>query len=174
MLTLWITATSRPAAEAWLNVGFTVFFALEMVIKLVGYGHRQYFQSASNCVDAALVAGSIVSAALNSGTIGTMLRIFRIARVFRLVQSSGRVRRLMRTLAHALPVFINILAIILLDIFSECCPQGPMRLRNMRACLHALCLHPLLRPCSFCCCWYECLRPHPPNLQRRFDPQRQF
>lgn len=106
------------AAELWMNVFFTAFFGVEMVLKLIGYGPRQYFGVASNCFDALLVAGSIVSAVMQTGTLGTMMRLFRVARLFRLVRTYGPVRRLLRTLAYALPIFGNILAIILLAIFG--------------------------------------------------------
>jgi hypothetical protein len=43
-----------------LNLAFTVFFIIEMVIKLLGYGLREYFADGYNIFDCLIVLASIV------------------------------------------------------------------------------------------------------------------
>ena len=98
--------------ESNANAAFTALFALEAAIKLMGLGPRQYVSSRWNCFDAGLVAGSILSAALDVGAAGILLRMFRILRVFRLVKASPTLQHLVRTLMFSLPAFGNIMAIL--------------------------------------------------------------
>jgi hypothetical protein len=70
------------------NLVFTVIFAAEAALKLLGLGLRQYFGSSWNVFDFGLAVGGIVSTAFSFGTAGKILRVFRVLRVFRLVEFS--------------------------------------------------------------------------------------
>jgi voltage-dependent calcium channel L type alpha-1D len=75
-----------------LNEIFTAIFAIEAIMKIVGFGSR-YFKDGWNVFDLIIVVGSVVgifiSAFLNVSGAGatTALRTFRIARMFKLFRS---------------------------------------------------------------------------------------
>jgi Ion transport protein len=95
----------------------TVLFVAEAGLKMFGLGLQQYFQSSWNIFDFVLCAGSILSAILQAGIVGTILRVFRIARLFRIVRVSTGLQRLLRSIGVSWPSFVNIITIFSLNIF---------------------------------------------------------
>lgn len=67
-----------------LQVSNAVFIGLafvEISLKVAGLGFRQVIRSGWNCFDILVLVGSIVTAALNLGSVGLLLRSFRIFRL---------------------------------------------------------------------------------------------
>lgn len=69
------------------NIVFTVIFTAEAGLKILGLGVAEYFSRGANCFDFVLVLMSLLGIALSTGVGTNFVRIFRIARVFRLIKS---------------------------------------------------------------------------------------
>jgi hypothetical protein len=117
------------------NTAFAVIFICEAVIKLLAFGPRQYFGVAWNRFDFTLVCGSILGWLLAVSPVITLLRIFRVARIFRMVRASRGLLTLFRTLILSLPALFNvglvlcivffIFSIIGMNLFSGTRYSGP-------------------------------------------------
>ena len=100
-----------------MNYVFAVFFTLEMAVKLTALG-GQYFADSWNVFDCTIVLltwiGIVVSALVGTslGSVATVIRTFRVGRVFRLIEGASSVRRLINTLMTTLPVFGNIFMVL--------------------------------------------------------------
>ena len=70
-----------------------------------------------NLYDFALVVGSVITAAVDFPTLGLLLRVFRVVRIFKLVRISTTLQQLGRTFVFSLPSFINIVFITLMVFF---------------------------------------------------------
>lgn len=110
------------------NYVFTFVFALEAIIKLLGFGSKQYFARGWNRFDFFLViagiasAGASINASINGSTasgapIATLLRMMRILRLFRMLRVSRGLQRLLRTLILSLPSLGNVAAMLFLVYF---------------------------------------------------------
>ena len=70
------------------NVVFTIIFAVEMVIKLFGFGIKKYMSDYFNVFDCVIVCISVLELCLQSENSGlSVLRAFRLARVFKIIKS---------------------------------------------------------------------------------------
>lgn len=96
------------------NNAFALIFACEAIVKLTAFGPRQYFSTAWNRFDFALVIASALGVAFSLGPIATLLRVFRVARIFRLIRTSKGLQLLFRTLIVSLPSLANVGTILLL------------------------------------------------------------
>ena len=96
---------------------FALLFAAEMVVKMIGIGPKQYFSLAWNKFDFVLVAFSFVGLTLDVGQLGSLLRIVRVARIFRLVKANPKVLTLFKTLIYSMPSLINVGIILMLLYF---------------------------------------------------------
>ena len=111
----------------WCNAFFTLLFAVEATLKLIGLGWRQYFGSMFNVFDFTVLITSIAGfildlIALDSGNsdilqVVLMFRAARVMRVFRLTVKFGGVRRLLETLLFALPSLLNVTMLLCLVLF---------------------------------------------------------
>lgn len=73
------------------DLGFTIIFTLEMIIKLIGLGLRQYVNDGWNKFDCVVVLGAWVNFYVKAhfsdlNVDFTMLRIIRLFRVSRLIR----------------------------------------------------------------------------------------
>jgi hypothetical protein len=96
---------------------FTGIFALEAVIKIVGLGPRVYWASWNNRFDLGLAIGSVVASFFEGGTVGSLLRVFRILRVMRMLRYSKTLTRMLATLVLSLPGFLNVLLVVAVCLF---------------------------------------------------------
>jgi hypothetical protein len=116
-----------PSTEVWhqaeegLNYAVTAAFIVEAGLKLAALGVRQYAASYWNCFDFVLMVGSTAALPFGSGSIGRVLFLFRIARIFKLVRLSAGLQRLLRTFVASFGSFTNIIVIVLLDVFIFAC-----------------------------------------------------
>ncbi|KAJ9457003.1 Voltage-dependent calcium channel type A subunit alpha-1 [Diplonema papillatum] len=121
---------SQP--DAWTEVQdtadmvFLCIYTVEMCIKMIAYGGAiNYFRNRWNAFDAFVVAGSIASLILKYRTAGDaasvgVVRMLRIARVFKLMTAATGMKFLFKTLILSLPAIFNIvvLAFIFIVIYT--------------------------------------------------------
>ena len=107
----------------YFNLVFAAVFNFEAVVKIIGYG-KSYFYYSWNRFDLLIVIGTdiglimnLVNAGINVSTIATVVRAFRIMRIFRLVKSSQNMRIILDTIAHIMPQVINIMSLVFLLVF---------------------------------------------------------
>lgn len=80
----------------YLNYIFTSIFIIEAVIKILGQGAREYFKDAWNRFDFIVAIGSFGSimvglfSALKIKGATTLVRSFRLLRIFRILKRGGR------------------------------------------------------------------------------------
>lgn len=116
------------------NMVFTFVFFLEMVLKLIASGGRAYLKSRWNIFDGFIVLVSIVDLILELAKIGTgaglsVLRTFRLLRVFKLAQSWETMNMLLRTIASSigqlgnltlvLGIIVYMLAVVGMQLFGS-------------------------------------------------------
>ena len=106
-----------------LNYIFAAIFNLEMILKLFALG-KTYFTEGWNLFDCFIVVGTdigilmnifIVGASLSSAT--SVIRGFRIMRIFRLIKSSPEVTLIISTVVNIMPSITNIMSLMVILIF---------------------------------------------------------
>ncbi|TNV87903.1 hypothetical protein FGO68_gene16047 [Halteria grandinella] len=91
-----------------LNIGFSIFFMIEAFVKVAGLGVKGYVSDKYNVFDAFIVLGSIIdivmSLILNYSSRGvmTVLRSFRLMRIFKLAKQWKRLDHLLQTIGRTL------------------------------------------------------------------------
>jgi voltage-gated sodium channel len=101
------------------NIIFTVIFAIEFVIKVIGYGNR-FFIDQWNIFDMVIVFVTILGIILSSvsstsvGPQTTIIRSFRIVRIFFFLKSNRALKNTMMTFMLSLPAMVNIGGLIVL------------------------------------------------------------
>ncbi|KAK3251509.1 hypothetical protein CYMTET_39150 [Cymbomonas tetramitiformis] len=96
----------------WSNFAFTIVFVLETSAKLLALFPRAYFSQGWNCFDFV-----ITIVAMLDGTT-SVFRIFRLGRLFKMVQRAKGLRALLNTLLLALPSMANVGMLLLLLTFT--------------------------------------------------------
>jgi hypothetical protein len=98
---------------------FACVYALEAAVKMTAFGFREYWTSGWNRFDLCVVAGAVVDAVTrdSDGAVARLVRLFRVARAFRLVKHAEGLRSLLSTLVTSLPAFWNVGALVLLLFF---------------------------------------------------------
>lgn len=120
--------THRDMGDSWenglfiANTIFAMIFLVEAAIKLVALRPKQYFADKWNSFDFVVVILSMVSLAVrltgNDSVPGlNLLRIFRIARVFRLIPKAKGLRTMFQTLLVSLPALGNVGSVLFLFFF---------------------------------------------------------
>lgn len=109
----WVTNTGNIA-----NYIFTVIFACEMVMKLIGFGFKNYFSQGFNIFDCFIVIMSFVEL-LSSDTNSSLsvLRAFRLLRIFKIIKSWTSLRKLLATVLDSLTAITNLAILIFLYLF---------------------------------------------------------
>ena len=95
-----LTPTSWDSSLSNINLGFTVIFTSEAVLKIFGYGIRNYLRDYFNDFDLFVVIISLVEVVINSlgsGSGGNAASAFKVVRIFRIFRVL-RVSRLLRSL----------------------------------------------------------------------------
>ena len=107
----------------YFNYVFAAIFNFEAIVKLIGYG-GSYFYYSWNKFDLSIVIGTdvglimnIINTGINISTVATVVRAFRIMRIFRLVKSSQNMRIILDTIGHIMPQVTNIMSLVFLLIF---------------------------------------------------------
>ena len=72
----------------WINIVFVLIFVVEVIVKLIGYGFYSYFVDKGSVFDFFIILSSFVDLAVSvndkNGRILTVMRIFRVLRIFKL------------------------------------------------------------------------------------------
>ncbi|XP_030853656.1 voltage-dependent calcium channel type A subunit alpha-1 isoform X7 [Strongylocentrotus purpuratus] len=119
-----------------LNIAFTVLFTIEAMLKLTAFGIRNYFKEGWNTFDFITVVGSVADVIISEVGDGfinlSVLRLFRAARLIKLLRQGSSIRILLWTFIQsfkALPwvclliwMLFFIYAIIGMQIFGNIAP----------------------------------------------------
>uniref|UniRef100_A0A7S1XCD4 Voltage-gated ion channel superfamily n=1 Tax=Tetraselmis chuii TaxID=63592 RepID=A0A7S1XCD4_9CHLO len=112
----WVAATTNA------NFFFTALFSVEAVMKLIAMGVIGYFRDAWNTFDFTVVTISLVGIFLEqvmstNVSVVSLLRVFRVARIFRLIPKAKGLRTLFQTLLFSLPALFNVGSVLILFFF---------------------------------------------------------
>ena len=106
-----------------LNYIFAVVFNFEMILKLLAQG-KNYFRQGWNIFDCFIVFGTnfgilmkLIGTGESMGATTSVIRGFRIMRIFRLVKASIAIRLLIDTLMNILPQITNIMGLMMILLF---------------------------------------------------------
>ena len=111
---------------AWLeivergNLALTIVFTLEMAVKLFAYGILGYFRDLFNAYDALIVISSLVEIAMQGGgsvSVLRTLRVFRIARSFKLIKSGSSLRFVLETALESLAAVASFAGLLVLMMY---------------------------------------------------------
>lgn len=84
------------------NMVLTVCFLMEMVAKIFGLGIKEYVRDGFNLFDAVIIIiGMLEYTGIGSKAI-TVLRTFRLLRIFKIVRSWSGLRKLLKTVLASL------------------------------------------------------------------------
>ena len=108
----------------WINFSLSMIFALEMLIKLLGLGIKEYVKDFFNVFDAFIVVSGFFEIVYappwegeDSGSAVSALRSFRLFRVFKLARSWVSLRKLLQTIARTLIDIANFTVVLFLFIY---------------------------------------------------------
>ena len=105
-----------------LNYIFTVIYTIEMVIKMIAFGSA-YFKDSWCLFDFSIVLSAWIGLILlkgfniDVGSISTIIRSFRIARVLKLIKTAKNLQQIFQTFILAIPELVNTGALLLLFLF---------------------------------------------------------
>ena len=105
------------------NIGITLVFAAEMMLKHLAHGGVAYWAEPFNRFDGVIVLTSLLdvaSAYVSVGIHGQVLRAFRLLRVFKLLRSWSSLQRVLNALLSTLQslFYLMLLLALLLFIFA--------------------------------------------------------
>lgn len=125
-LNVVVAATAHHDEPPWwtdarddADSAFACVYALEAAVKMTAFGIREYWSFGWNRFDLCVVAGAAADAAVRDSddVVARLVRLFRVARAFRLVKHADGLRSLLSTLVTSLPAFWNVGALVLLLFF---------------------------------------------------------
>uniref|UniRef100_A0A3P9IR62 Sodium channel protein n=1 Tax=Oryzias latipes TaxID=8090 RepID=A0A3P9IR62_ORYLA len=99
------------------NLVFTGIFAGEMFLKLVAMDPYYYFQEAWNCFDGFIVTLSLVELALADVEGLSVLRSFRLLRVFKLAKSWPTLNMLIKIIGNSVGALGNLTLVLAIIVF---------------------------------------------------------
>ena len=111
-----------PSINEKINFVFAGIFTVEAIIKLIAYG-KYYFDSGWNVFDFVIVIGTIggiMVGQLSSVSIGpqtTIIRSFRIGRIFRIIKKAQNLKRIFTTFIVTIPSLANVGGLLFLLLY---------------------------------------------------------
>ncbi|XP_037382549.1 sodium channel protein type 10 subunit alpha isoform X2 [Talpa occidentalis] len=101
------------------NIVFTVFFTAEMVFKIIAFDPYYYFQKKWNIFDCIIVTVSLVELGMSrKGTSSlSVLRTFRLLRVFKLAKSWPTLNTLIKIIGNSVGALGNLTFILAIIVF---------------------------------------------------------
>ena len=96
----------------------TVIYVIELIMKQIGLGPKEYFSSGFNVLDFTLVCTTILSFAVadlkgfSAGRLFRILRLFRAARLGKLLKKYDAVRKLLTTVTKSWQALLNVVFFI--------------------------------------------------------------
>ncbi|XP_020927336.1 sodium channel protein type 10 subunit alpha [Sus scrofa] len=109
-----------PTFEAMLQIGnivFTVFFTAEMVFKIIAFDPYYYFQNRWNIFDCIIVTVSLIELGMARKGSLTVLRTFRLLRVFKLAKSWPTLNMLIKIIGNSVGALGNLTIILAIIVF---------------------------------------------------------
>jgi hypothetical protein len=112
------------------NYIFLGIYIIEMMLKMLGLGFKQYFKDPWNKFDFVLVMLSIVDVVLSSSSDGEtpfpasvvrVLRLFRVVRILRIFKTAKSLRAILMTIILSMPALYNVAMLLFLFIFIFAC-----------------------------------------------------
>jgi hypothetical protein len=116
---------SYTESMEFVNLVFTIIYTIESIIKILVF-KKKYFKDGWNVFDFMIVVvswlGFFLEAVfkLNVGSAATIIRSFRVARVFKMIRRFKSMRKIFNTFVVALPELGNVgsLLFLLLLLYS--------------------------------------------------------
>ncbi len=108
--------TTFGTATDIVNLGFTVIFSLEALLKMIAYGPK-YFSDSWNLFDLTCVAAAIVDRVFQLGGFATFFRVVRIVRVTRIARGLVQLRQLLETIVTSVIALLNVGSLLFLLLF---------------------------------------------------------
>jgi len=107
-------------ALEYINYIFIGVFTIELIVKVIGLGPRLYVADRFNIFDATIVVFSYVELAFTGEGSLSVLRAFRLGRVFKMAKSWDSLRAVIETIAETLPSigYLSILLFLFMFIAS--------------------------------------------------------
>eukprot|EP00045_Choanoeca_perplexa_P018233 m.282974 g.282974 ORF g.282974 m.282974 type:complete len:1665 (+) comp17755_c0_seq4:1769-6763(+) len=103
------------------NIVFTVIFTFEALVKLWAFNPTAYFMDTWNCFDFLIVVGSWVDIGLSlaggDGVSIGFLRLFRVARLIKLISKGNDMKRLLWTFGKSLKALPSVALLIAMVFF---------------------------------------------------------
>lgn len=106
------------------NIGFTIFFIIEAILKLIGMGIKGYLDDNYNIFDSLIVIASIIDIFVSfllktkGVVVITILRSCRLIRIFKLAKQWKRLDYLLQTIGRTLKDVANFSVLMMLFMFS--------------------------------------------------------
>lgn len=86
----------------YVNLILTIIFVVEMVIKIIGLGIRDYLRDGFNIFDSIIIIIGLLEYFGIGNKAATVLRSFRLLRIFKIVRSWSGLRKLLKTVLASL------------------------------------------------------------------------
>jgi hypothetical protein len=86
----------------YINMALTIIFVVEMVIKIFGLGFRDYLRDGFNIFDSIIIIIGLLEYLGIGNKAATVLRTFRLLRIFKIVRSWEGLRKLLKTVLASL------------------------------------------------------------------------
>ncbi|KAM8749234.1 sodium channel, voltage-gated, type I-like, alpha isoform 1-T1 [Acanthopagrus schlegelii] len=99
------------------NVVFTVIFTAEMVFKIIALDPYYYFQKGWNIFDAIIVSLSLLEFCMSSSGSMSVLRSFRLLRVFKLAKSWPTLNTLIKIIGNSVGALGNLTLVLAIIVF---------------------------------------------------------
>ncbi|XP_070832078.1 sodium channel, voltage-gated, type I-like, alpha [Chaetodon trifascialis] len=121
--TLFMAMEHHPASDGFTkmlaegNVVFTCIFTAEMVLKIIALDPYYYFQTGWNIFDAIIVSLSLVELCLANLVGMSVLRSFRLLRVFKLAKSWPTLNTLIKIIGNSVGALGNLTLVLAIIVF---------------------------------------------------------
>uniref|UniRef100_A0A672IXH3 Sodium channel protein n=1 Tax=Salarias fasciatus TaxID=181472 RepID=A0A672IXH3_SALFA len=99
------------------NVVFTAIFTAEMVLKIIALDPYYYFQEGWNIFDAVIVSLSLIELGLQNMVGMSVLRSFRLLRVFKLAKSWPTLNTLIKIIGNSVGALGNLTLVLAIIVF---------------------------------------------------------
>ncbi|XP_068560220.1 sodium channel, voltage-gated, type I-like, alpha isoform X1 [Cebidichthys violaceus] len=121
--TLFMAMEHSPMSDGFINmlfvgnVIFTGIFTAEMVLKIIALDPYYYFQERWNIFDGIIVSVSVVEICLDGGGSMSVLRSFRLLRVFKLAKSWPTLNTLIKIIGNSVGALGNLTIVLAIIVF---------------------------------------------------------
>ncbi|XP_060241045.1 sodium channel protein type 10 subunit alpha isoform X2 [Meriones unguiculatus] len=121
--TLFMAMEHHPMTDAFDamlqagNIVFTVFFTMEMAFKIIAFDPYYYFQKKWNIFDCVIVTVSLLELSISRKGSLSVLRTFRLLRVFKLAKSWPTLNTLIKIIGNSVGALGNLTFILAIIVF---------------------------------------------------------